>query len=316
MKMDYTHIGLARLCAWFGVTRQAYYQHFWSMTDHVIEEDLIVQEVLQIRKNHRWMGGRKLYEKLYPFMLEHQIKMGRDAFFDLLSYHGLLIRRRKRRIVTTNSSHWLRKYPNLIRDFVPTAPNQLWVSDITYWKINNKDVYINLITDAYSRYIVGYHGAPTLEAIESIKALKMALKTTKNNQPESLIHHSDRGVQYCSSDYVKLLQDNGIEISMTENGDPLENAIAERINGIIKNEYLIDYSVDNIGNAQQLLKKAVELYNYDRPHMSIGNLTPAHVYYSKTTLKTERLWKNYYNKRNNFVNEYQDLDIHVNLLQD
>jgi transposase InsO family protein len=314
--MDYTHIGLARLCAWFGVTRQAYYQHFWSMTDHVIEEDLIVQEVLQIRKNHRWMGGRKLYEKLYPFMLEHQIKMGRDAFFDLLSYHGLLIRRRKRRIVTTNSSHWLRKYPNLIRDFVPTAPNQLWVSDITYWKINNKDVYINLITDAYSRYIVGYHGAPTLEAIESIKALKMALKTTKNNQPESLIHHSDRGVQYCSSDYVKLLQDNGIEISMTENGDPLENAIAERINGIIKNEYLIDYSVDNIGNAQQLLKKAVELYNYDRPHMSIGNLTPAHVYYSKTTLKTERLWKNYYNKRNNFVNEYQDLDIHVNLLQD
>ena len=314
--MDYTHVGLARLCAWFGVTRQAYYQHFWSMTDHVIEEDLIVQEVLQIRKNHRWMGGRKLYEKLYPFMLEHQIKMGRDAFFDLLSYHGLLIRRRKRRIVTTNSSHWLRKYPNLIRDFVPTAPNQLWVSDITYWKINNKDVYINLITDAYSRYIVGYHGAPTLEAIESIKALKMALKTMKNNQPESLIHHSDRGVQYCSSDYVKLLQDNGIEISMTENGDPLENAIAERINGIIKNEYLIDYSVDNIGNAQQLLKKAVELYNYDRPHMSIGNLTPAHVYYSKTTLKTERLWKNYYNKRNNFVNEYQDLDIHVNLLQD
>jgi putative transposase len=316
MKMDYTHVGLARLCAWFGVTRQAYYQHFWSMTDHVIEQDLIVQEVLQIRKNHRWMGGRKLYEKLYPFMLEHQIKMGRDAFFDLLSYHGLLIRRRKRRIVTTNSSHWLRKYPNLIRDFVPTAPNQLWVSDITYWKINNKDVYINLITDAYSRYIVGYHGAPTLEAIESIKALKMALKTTKNNQPESLIHHSDRGVQYCSSDYVKLLQDNGIEISMTENGDPLENAIAERINGIIKNEYLIDYSVDNIGNAHQLLKKAVELYNYDRPHMSIGNLTPAHVYYSKTTLKTERLWKNYYNKRNNFVNEYQDLDIHVNLLQD
>jgi len=314
--MDYTHVGLARLCAWFGVTRQAYYQHFWSMTDHVIEEDLIVQEVLQIRKNHRWMGGRKLYEKLYPFMLEHQIKMGRDAFFDLLSYHGLLIRRRKRRIVTTNSSHWLRKYPNLIRDFVPTAPNQLWVSDITYWKINNKDVYINLITDAYSRYIVGYHGAPTLEAIESIKALKMALKTTKNNQPESLIHHSDRGVQYCSSDYVKLLQDNGIEISMTENGDPLENAIAERINGIIKNEYLIDYSVDNIGNAQQLLKKAVELYNYDRPHMSIGNLTPAHVYYSKTTLKTERLWKNYYNKSNSFVNEYQDLDIHVNLLQD
>ena len=316
MKMDYTHIGLARLCAWFGVTRQAYYQHFWSMTDHVIEEDLIVQEVLQIRKNHRWMGGRKLYEKLYPFMLEHQIKMGRDAFFDLLSYHGLLIRRRKRRIVTTNSSHWLRKYPNLIRDFVPTSPNQLWVSDITYWKINNKDVYINLITDAYSRYIVGYHGAPTLEAIESIKALKMALKTMKNNQPESLIHHSDRGVQYCSSDYVKLLQDNGIEISMTENGDPLENAIAERINGIIKNEYLIDYSVDNIGNAQQLLKKAVELYNYDRPHMSIGNLTPAHVYYSKTTIKTERLWKNYYNRSNSFVNEYQDLDIHVNLLQD
>jgi len=316
MKMDYSHIGLARLCAWFGVTRQAYYQHLWSASDYVVEQELIIQEVLEIRKNHRFMGVRKLYEKLQPFMLEHQIKMGRDALFDLLSYHGLLIRRSKRRVVTTHSFHWLRKYPNLIREFVPTAPNQLWVSDITYWKINNKDVYINLITDAYSRYIVGYHGAPTLEAIESIKALKMALNTMKNISNGALIHHSDRGVQYCSSDYVKLLQDNQIAISMTENGDPLENAIAERINGIIKNEYLIDYSLDTIESAQQLLNKAVELYNYDRPHMSIGNLTPANVHYSRTTIKTERLWKNYYRKNNSFVNEYQDLDIHVNSLQD
>ena len=291
--MDYTHVGLARLCAWFGVTRQAYYQHFWSMTDHVIEEDLIVQEVLQIRKNHRWMGGRKLYEKLYPFMLEHQIKMGRDAFFDLLSYHGLLIRRRKRRIVTTNSSHWLRKYPNLIRDFVPTAPNQLWVSDITYWKTKGGHYYISFITDAYSRKIVGYHVADTMEAIESATALKMAIKTLKISA-EGLIHHSDRGSQYCSSMYVNMLKKEGIKISKTENGDPLENAIAERMNGIIKGEYLFDYLIKTLLNAKEVLKSVVKLYNEDRPHSSIGNAVPSQVHNNDTDIEIKRLWKNYY----------------------
>ena len=137
---------------------------------------LILKEVMVIRKEHKVIGTRKLYDMLQPFMIEHGIKMGRDALFDLLAANQLLIKKRKRRIQTTYSNHWLRKYPNLIRDFIPTAINQLWVSDITYWKIATGDhLYINLITDAYSRKIVGYHVADTMEAIQSIQALQMAL---------------------------------------------------------------------------------------------------------------------------------------------
>jgi transposase InsO family protein len=236
-------------------------------------------------------------------MFEHQIKMGRDALFNLLSANNMLVRRRKRYIQTTQSSHWLRKYPNLIRDFVPTAPNQLWVSDITYWKIQDTHVYISFITDVYSHKIVGYHVAATLEAIETIKALKMALKGLKNEKKtqEKLIHHSDRGLQYCSHEYVKLLNINKIGISMTENGDPLENALAERVNGIIKEEYLQDYKARNMAEAREILDYVIDLYNNDRQHNSIGNLTPSYVH--STKVKTERLWKNYYKKRSIIVNQ-------------
>jgi hypothetical protein len=236
MKSNFPHIGLAKLCGWFGVTRQAYYQNGWKGAEISIEEDIILKEVLQIRKKHPRMGTRKLHGKLNLFMLEHQLKMGRDALFDLLSSNYLLVRKRKRRIQTTQSFHWLRKYPNLIRDFVPTGPNQLWVSDITYWKIIGGHVYISFITDAYSHKVVGYHVAETLEAVESVQALKMALSGLflEPDGHFQLIHHSDRGVQYCSFEYVKLLKDNNIQISMTENGDPLENALAERLNWRIR----------------------------------------------------------------------------------
>ena len=170
MKSKFSHIGLASLCGWFGVSRQAYYQNSWKATNTSIVEHLVLQEVKTIRKNHKRMGTRKLYEKLQVFMFENQIKMGRDALFDLLSVNHLLIRNRKRRIQTTQSYHWLRKYPNLIKDFVPTASNQLWVSDITYWKINDRYVYISFITDAYSHKIVGYHLAQTLESAETVSS--------------------------------------------------------------------------------------------------------------------------------------------------
>lgn len=306
MKTAYSHIGLAKLCGWFGVTRQAYYQHNWRISDMSIEADLVLKEVVKIRKNHRRMGTRKLYEKLQVFMLNHQIKMGRDALFDLLSEHKMLVRKRKRKIQTTNSYHWLRKYPNLIRELIPDAPNQLWVSDITYWKIEQGYVYISLITDTYSHKIVGYHVAESLESVETIKALKMALHDLRRSLKNhfQLIHHSDRGVQYCQHKYVKLLQDNDIKISMTENGDPLENAIAERVNGIIKEEYLFDYKVKNIKEAKKVLNFAIKLYNTERPHNSIGNLYPRDVHQDK--LKTEKLWKNYYRKNRNIVNELQD----------
>ena len=291
------------LCLLFGVTRQAYYQHYQQAEEASFEQQLVLTEVRRIRTSHRRMGGRKLYELLEPFMLNHQIKMGRDALFDLLADHKLLVRKRRRRIHTTNSSHWMRKYPNLIRDLVPTGSNQLWVSDITYWKIETGHVYISFITDAYSHKIVGYHVADTMEAIESIQALEMALGSL--NQPiNGLIHHSDRGIQYCSGGYVRLLQDHGIEISMTESGDPLENALAERVNGILKEEYLECYTVMNLKEAKELLEESVTLYNEERPHMSIGNMRPSQLH--KNNQKTEKLWKTYYTKNRTIVNQPKD----------
>lgn len=306
MKSNFSRIGLAKLCGWFGITRQAYYQNGWSGADISVEEDVLLREVSTIRENHRRMGTRKLYDRLQPFMLEHRIKLGRDALFDLLSANHMLVRKRKRRVQTTQSHHWLRKYTNLIHGFTPTAPNQLWVSDITYWRINGGHVYISFITDAFSRKVVGYHVAQTLETVETIQALRMALSGL-SERPEGhpkLIHHSDRGVQYCSQGYVRLLQDYQVQISMTENGDPLENAIAERLNGILKDEYLNDSPVKSIGDAKVVLSRAVYLYNEDRPHMSIGNHYPSQVH--QQSLKTIRLWKNYYKKNPIIVNQSQD----------
>lgn len=314
MKDSYTRISLVRLCRLLGVTRQAYYQHFWHHECVSVAESLVLAQVSQIRKHHRCMGGRKLYEMLHPFLLDHQIKMGRDALFNLLASNGLLIKRRRRHTVTTFSNHWLRKWPNLIRDKKLSNVNELWVSDITYWKIGSRHAYISFITDAYSHKIVGYHVAETLESVETIKALKMALKGVTGRNLEQLIHHSDRGVQYCAADYVKLLQDNKIQISMTENGDPLENAIAERINGILKNEYLKYFHVVNIKEAKKQLETAVALYNDQRPHFSIGMLTPETVH--QNNLKTEKLWKNYYDKNSKIVKLIQDINQPVNLLQD
>lgn len=307
MKDYYPHIGLAKLCGWFGITRQAYYQNSWKAVDITVEEELIIKTVKKIREDHGRMGTRKLYEKLKPFMKEHYIKMGRDSLFTLLSANKLLIRSRKRRVQTTQSFHWLRKYPNLIRGYTPTAPNRLWVSDITYWKIKDRYVYISFVTDAYSRRIVGYHLAESLEAVESAKALKMALSSINKELQHRLIHHSDRGIQYCSGEYVKLLQNYNIQISMTENGDPLENAIAERVNGIIKDEYLYDYpSISSVKEARELLAEVIDLYNDDRPHLSIGNCTPNEIHFANENIKPSKLWKNYYQKKESPVNLFQD----------
>ena len=306
MKDNNPRVSLTRFCRLLGLTRQSYYQHFWQEELISIEHELVLQRVLEIRENHRHIGTRKLYEMLQPFLLEHQIKIGRDALFDLLASNYLLVRRKKRKISTTDSYHRFKKYPNLIRDFTAEKPNQLWVSDITYWKISNGFVYISFITDAYSRKIVGYHVAPNLEAVETIEALKRAISGFSNEPdcPFQLTHHSDRGMQYCSDMYVRLLKNNNIKISMTESGDPLENAIAERINGIIKEEYLNDYTVDSIVEAKELLSAVVKLYNNERQHQSIGFLTPNQVHASN--IKTEKLWKNYYQKNTIIVNQLQD----------
>jgi putative transposase len=298
-----------RCCCLLGITRQAYYQHFWNEQSSTFEQELIIQQVRQIRRLQPAIGGRKLYVLLQAFQLEHQIKMGRDALFDMLASHQMLIRRKKRRITTTQSFHWLRKYPNYIRTIIPVKKNHIWVSDITYYQTSNGFVYISFITDAYSRKIVGYHVADTLEAIHTIKALEMALEHA-SGQLAGLIHHSDRGVQYCSADYVKLLQDNDIIISMTENGDPLENAIAERVNGIMKEEFLNHYSPKDQSEVMILLKQSVDTYNNQRPHMSCNMLTPDDVH--RNNLSVQRTWKNYYKQKPTFVNPEQDLKPPVN----
>lgn len=303
MKHNYPKVSLGRFCRLLGVTRQSYYQHFWQQEQSAFEEELVLSEVLIIRKKHRRMGGRKLYELLNPFLLEHQIKMGRDRLFDVLSANYLLIKLRKKQSITTNSFHRFKKYPNLIRNFIPSSPNQLWVSDITYWRIKERFLYISFITDAYSRKIVGYHLGESLQTSQTIQALQLAILnlTVEGKNNLYLTHHSDRGTQYCSNEYVTLLENNNIGISMTENGDPLENAIAERVNGIIKEEYLNDYQVDNLKEAKELLDAVVQLYNNERPHMSIGNHTPNHVH--QNNIKTEKLWKNYYVKSPIIVNQ-------------
>lgn len=297
MKENFRHIGLAKLCGWFGISRQAYYQNSWSSHVNSVEDKLVVDEVNKIRTLHRRMGTRKLYELLQVFMLEHRIKMGRDALFDLLAANGLLVRKKRSSIITTYSHHMFKKYPNLIKDLVPSRINELWVSDITYWQVNNRFYYISLTTDAYSHKIVGYHVAESLAAVHCVQALQMAIKMLEADRKYQLIHHSDRGLQYCSNSYIQLLANYNINISMTEHGDPLENAIAERVNGILKHEYLNFYTPENINEATVILNTAIQLYNEQRPHMSIGNLKPNQVH--KDNLRvTEKLWKNYYRKQN------------------
>lgn len=256
-----------------------------------------------IRRLQPAIGGRKLYVLLQPFLFEHGIKTGRDALFDLLAAHRLLIRKRKRRVTTTQSFHWLRKYPNRIRDIAALQPNHIWVSDITYCPTDAGFAYISFITDAYSRKVVGYHVADTLEAIHTMEALQMAI--SQASAPlAGLIHHSDRGVQYCSAEYVKLLHVNHITISMTENGDPLENALAERVNGIIKQEFLSHYTFKQPSEVREILRQSIHTYNTQRPHMSCNMLTPEDVHINN--LPVQRKWKNYYKQKTTFVNLSQD----------
>ena len=247
--------------------------------------------VLEQRKKMPRLGGRKLLEILEPRFPE-ELKLGRDSFFNFLREHRLLVRKRRRKVYTTNSSHWLRKYDNLIKDFISTAPSQLWVSDITYIETKDGFAYLSLITDAYSRKIVGWSLGDTLEAKHSISALKMALK--QRTESANLYHHSDRGIQYCSDGYVKLLRKHNIQISMTENGDPLENAIAERV-GILKGEWLNDLKLKSKIQAENQLKKIIYTYNHFRPHGSINMLTPYKAHLQSGLL--QRRWKNYYKQK-------------------
>jgi putative transposase len=276
-----------------GYSRQSYYQGLKYIQQKAYESDIIIEEVLRYRKHQKRLGTRKLLEEMQDFLTAHQFQIGRDAMFDLLAQRGMLVTKRKRRgCVTTLSKHRFKKYPNIIRDFIPIAPNQLWVSDITYIHLPNSFAYLSLITDAYSRKIVGFYLSKDLTAKGPLQALKMALKTNPNIT--GLIHHSDRGVQYCCDAYVKLLQDKKIKISMTENGDPLENAIAERVNGILKGE-LLEEVFPSFEIAQREVAIACSTYNHLRPHGSIDNLKPAEAHLKTGEMK--KRWKNYWQQK-------------------
>lgn len=287
----YPKIALGKLCTLFGVTRQAYYEAEIKERKTSIAHIIVLCIVKELRNEIPFIGTRKLLFLLLPHLEEHGIKMGRDQLFDLLRFYGLLIRRRKRRVKTTDSHHWLKKYPNLIVGLVITSPEQLWVCDITYIRTLEGFSYLSLITDAYSRKIVGFALYPTLEAVGCIEALEMAVNERKNSSPFILIHHSDRGIQYCSFDYVKILLKSNIAISMTQSGSPYENALAERVNGIIKNEFYPKKVYQNHKEAKKLITKTILTYNEKRPHSSIDFLTPEQAH-NKEGIIIKR-WKQY-----------------------
>lgn len=227
---------------------------------------------MRIRCTMPRIGTRKLYFLIKQDLNDLNIKLGRDVLFNFLRAEHLLIKPKRSYIKTTNSKHWMKKYPNLIKDIEVNRPEQLWVSDITYIKTDKGHEYLSLITDAYSKKIMGYELLENLSTAGPLQALELALKNRKYKH--ELIHHSDRGLQYCSADYVQKLKENNIKISMTENGDPYENAIAERINGILKYEFLIIDGFRDHMQAMKVIAESIGIYNESRPHLSCHMLTP------------------------------------------
>ena len=222
--------------------------------------------------------------------------IGRDQFVDIINEYGLKVRLKVRKPRTTDSTHGLPTYQNIIKDFIPAAPNQLWVSDITYITIWLDEYtyifcYLSLILDGYTEEIIGWSVGPTLETTYPVEALRMALKRIEGKTNINLIHHSDRGCQYASSEYVRLLQEHGIHISMTETGDPKDNAQAERINNTMKNELLKGMRFTNIEEVKAAVARAVDFYNKERPHMSIDMKTPAEAALCEGELT--KLWVSY-----------------------
>ncbi len=276
----------------FGVSRQSWYFHKNRQEKIIFESEILLKLVLEIRELMPRIGTKKLLILLEKDIKLHGIKIGRDNFFSFLRENNLLISKKRKYTKTTNSFHRYYKYPNLIKDFEPMRSNQLYVSDITYIRLKSGFAYLSLITDAYSRKIVGHKLHKDLSRDGSIYALQTALANLPE-KTENIIHHSDRGVQYCSDEYVQILMSNRFNISMTENGDPLENAIAERVNGILKDEFNIDETFDNFQQAEQRVNKSIETYNNLRPHSSIDNQTPAEVHGIQEG-KIKKHWKNYY----------------------
>jgi putative transposase len=271
-------------CTLFGIDRQVYYR---KIKRRIIKQDkaaLVLKMVLEIRTQMPRIGSKKLY-----YMLNYNLKtlkIGRDKFIDILRANHLLVVPKRSYHITTNSHHRFRKYKNQLLDLHIYKPEQVWVSDITYIGKREKPCYLSLITDAYSKKIVGYNVSDNLNTQSSLVALKLAVKQRRNKEMP-LIHHSDRGLQYCANEYQKILSKNEIQPSMTQNSDPYENAVAERINGILKQEFYIDKYNKDLTVMKQIIKETIHIYNEKRPHLSNHMLTPNQMHeQSKLIMKT------------------------------
>ncbi len=273
------------MCGLFGYTRQSWYDTKKRQSATQLSEVLLLQEVKKVRNNHKKMGCEKMHGVMQPFLQDHGIKMGRDKFYFLLKEHGLQVRQKRHIARTTNSNHLYKRYPNIASDIELLSSGRLWVSDITYIRTIYGFVYLSLITDAYSRKIVGWSLWRDLTSTGALNALKMAVEC--ETITDKLIHHSDRGIQYCCYDYVNYLKGSNIGISMTENGDPYENAIAERVNGILKKEYDLYDTFNDYNEALEAVKIAIDKYNNQRPHRSCNMLTPA-IAHTKTGVLKKR----------------------------
>ncbi len=279
----------------FGINRQIYYRSTKRSRTSKNKAEQVVELVENIRMKMPKIGGRKLY-----FMLNEPLKtlkIGRDKFFNILKANHLLITPKRSYHITTNSHHRFRKHKNLVLDYQITKPNQVWVADITYIGNRKNPSYLSLITDAYSKKIVGHYVAENLTTEGSLLALKKAINTTELKEL-SLIHHSDRGLQYCSDEYQKILEKNNIKCSMTQNSDPYENAVAERINGILKQEFNIDKFDVETKIKRKIVEESIEIYNELRPHFSNHYLTPNQMH------KQEKLKIKTYKNKNQSKNVF------------
>lgn len=290
-------VSLSSLCELFGYTRQGHWKQRQDHYEEEIDTTALLNEVRDVRADMPRCGVRKL-----QVILEKKgHRIGRDRLFSLLRSEGMLVVRRHTRIVTTYSRHWMKKYANLIKGLKIVHPNQVWVSDITYVEIYENGersfAYLSLITDAFTHEIVGWALHDSLDTEGPLRALKMAIVQYGGYGLQGLIHHSDRGCQYCSQEYVNVLKQYNIQISMTDKGDPYENAIAERVNGILKTEWLYQMRLTSLHMAKDTIQDIVVVYNEQRPHMSVGMLTPKQARLQAGEAK--KLWKNYWALKQN-----------------
>ncbi len=269
-------VSVAAASAWFGISRQAYYQAHQRQLQRAAEDQLLVELVQGRRQRHPRMGGRKLLHELRGPMAALGIQHGRDAFFALLAERDLLVPTQRSARRTTRAGSW--HYPNLLQDLPVTRVHQVWVADITYLTTEGRFLYLALLTDAYSRFIVGYDLSASLAFEGCARALAQALARTPPAALRGLIHHSDHGVQYSAYPYCDRLRTRGIHSSMGAVGNCYENPLAERVNGMLKLEYGLDALFVDEPHAQRAVAEAIDLYNYERPHLALQYAKPAEVH--------------------------------------